>query len=217
MFNRLLKTAFFCLSLVSTSAFASGVIVIRHAQGEHNVQRFFSSNPKNKTYRVAHLTDKGKEQAAAAGEKLRAGGLKPEAVSVIYASPLPRTQETAQIIAGKLGVSASKIKATPEVIEVDFGKYDGTPLDAFPWPNLDLSHAHEYGGETYQDVKKRVSAFMQKTLQKNCKRDDTVMIVSHGDTITAIREHLTGKHEAMLGNAEAVEFSWEQVCAKPAS
>ena len=61
------------------------------------------------------LGELGRREAERAAERL-AG----EAVSAIYASPLQRTRETAEIIGERLGLP---IEPAPDLVELDFGDW----------------------------------------------------------------------------------------------
>ena len=65
----------------------------------------------------SRLTDKGKERARAAAEKL-AG----ESIDYIYSSPYKRTMETATIVAEQLGLD---VKTDKRLREVDVGTLSG--------------------------------------------------------------------------------------------
>ena len=74
-----------------------------------------------------HLSDGGKEQAAAVAAHISAGqqfflGKK---VSAVYASPMERTKETAAPIAKAVG---RRVRTAEGLIECDFGKWTGRKL-----------------------------------------------------------------------------------------
>lgn len=69
----------------------------------------------------AQLTDLGRAQAAQVGEEAARAG-----VNVILASPMDRAQETAAIIAQKVGVP---VLTEPLLIEQDFGTFEGRSVD----------------------------------------------------------------------------------------
>src|SRR6185295_9895629 len=71
------------------------VFVMRHGEATHNVAEILASDVADES---VVLTEKGKEQVRTAGQKLIT-----EKIDLIFASPFPRTRETAEGIAKELG------------------------------------------------------------------------------------------------------------------
>ena len=82
------------------------MLLIRHGQSEFNV--VYSATRVDPGIRDPRLTDAGRAQARAAGERLAGEG-----VRRLLASPYTRALETAEIIAGVLDVP---ITVTPLVL-----------------------------------------------------------------------------------------------------
>lgn len=61
-------------------------------------------------------------QSVAIGQALQAAGV---TYDIIYAGPLKRTQQTAQIIAHLTGYSLDRIVTTADLLEMDFGAWEG--------------------------------------------------------------------------------------------
>ncbi len=105
--------------------------------------------------------------------------------TVIYASPLVRTQETAHILNEKWGVS---IITAPELMERDFGSLSGKLRSEID-PEIiesDLEGRydyHPYGGESVSDVKARVMKFLETLPLSD---NDTVMVVTHRGIIRVL-------------------------------
>ncbi len=70
------------------------------------------------------LSAKGRDEIAAVAERLAA-----EKIDAIYASPLQRTSETAEILAQRL---ALPVQYREDVIELDFGEWTGLTADRDP-------------------------------------------------------------------------------------
>src|SRR5689334_3730890 len=68
------------------------------------------------------LTERGRAEIAAVAERL-AG----EPIAAIYASPLQRTRESAEIVAARLQLP---IEFRDDMIELDFGEWTGSTFDA---------------------------------------------------------------------------------------
>jgi probable phosphoglycerate mutase len=127
------------------------------------------------------LSAKGQTEIAAVASRL-AG----EEIAAIYASPLQRTRETAEIIADRL---ALPVQYREGVIELDFGEWTGLTADQIRkderwqmWNNC-RSIAAIPGGESWRQVQERVvhALFDLRRLHPN----DSVVVVSHGDVIRA--------------------------------
>lgn len=87
--------------------------VMRHGEAENNVQNI----PDTTNEKRYPLTQKGKEQAKKAAEKLRANG-----VIYIYTSPFARTQETAQILASILNIPNNRVISDDRLHEFKDGE-----------------------------------------------------------------------------------------------
>ncbi|MCM5553815.1 histidine phosphatase family protein [Pleomorphomonas sp. NRK KF1] len=72
------------------------------------------------------LVEKGREQAAAVAAGLKAAGLRP---SSIYAGPLKRTRQTAEIISADQGVDADRIVISDDLREIDYGSWEARSND----------------------------------------------------------------------------------------
>ena len=127
------------------------------------------------------LSDKGRGEITAVAERLAA-----EKIDAIYASPLQRTRETAEILADRL---ALPVLYREDVIELDFGEWTGLTADQIRkderwhmWSNC-RSIATIPGGESWRKVQDRVvhALFDLRRLHP----DDSVVVVSHGDVIRA--------------------------------
>lgn len=104
---------------------------------------------------------------------------------IIYASPLLRTQETAQILNSRFCVS---IVNAPELVERDFGSLSGKLRSEID-PTLvekDLEGRYDYrpfGGESVAEVTSRVQRFTESLLDKN---ENVVMLVTHRGVIRVL-------------------------------
>ena len=127
------------------------------------------------------LTERGRAEIAAVADRL-AG----DKVAALYASPLDRTRESAEILSERLGLP---IEFRDDLIELDYGEWTGATFDAIradpiwrQWSGI-RSIARIPGGETMREVQRRaVEALMDLQMRHP---DDTVAIVSHGDVIRA--------------------------------
>lgn len=72
------------------------------------------------------LVEKGRAQASAVADGLKAAGLQP---SRIYAGPLQRTRQTADIIADEHGLDAGLIAVSDDLREIDYGSWEARSND----------------------------------------------------------------------------------------
>jgi len=138
-----------------------------------------------------HLSETGRAQARAVGERLAA---LPQ-VDAIYASPLERTRETAGAIAAPRGM---KVKVDKGLLEADIGDWTGldfkTVRKAPEWKTV-----HQYpsgfrfpGGESFVEMQGRIVAAMERL--RAAHPGQTIVAVSHADTIKAAVAHALGTH-----------------------
>jgi broad specificity phosphatase PhoE len=127
------------------------------------------------------LSPKGRAEIAAVGERL--GG---QNIEAIYASPLDRTRETAEILAARLGLP---VAFRDDLIELDFGEWTGLTFDQVkadprwpPWQSC-RSIAAIPGGESWRQVQDRVVGALFALTRSHPQ--GTIVLASHGDVIRA--------------------------------
>lgn len=131
----------------------------------------------------------------------------PKNVKYIFASPLLRAKQTAEIISSKPSLP---IYIQDELTEVHMGSLAGKSWEEME-NGLELKKKHrtvqfdyhQYGGESVKDVKKRILKFFKKI--NNIYRDNEVLIVTHGGVIRLINlleqgesVYETEKHVSLL-------------------
>jgi isoleucyl-tRNA synthetase len=144
--------------------------MMRHGEAEHNVSNTISGS--NDT--PSHLTEKGKEEA-----KEAAAQLKDKNIDVVIASPLFRTQETAEIITEELGLDASMVISDERIVETQTG-LEGKPISEYRScfeNNLEKFTKACDGGETLIEMKNRVGDFLYEIHETH--KDKNVLIVGH--------------------------------------
>ncbi len=218
------------------------VTVLRHAESEGNVVPIYQGEVPGTS-----LTRLGKRQAEKAGRKLVGENLqgsifnfqkiinyqlsiinfwkrqkKPDQISVIYASPLARAKETADIIAKKTG---AKVIIDERLREVSFGEYEGKTIDFSDLTFVKDRRAHKIekgkpesiyhfdGMEKWESVQERVEDFMKDVLPKH--RGEHITIVSHADPIVNMKHFFTGEdpvklsHQPYPKKAEPYTYFWD--------
>ena len=145
---------------------------MRHGQAISNVKEIVSCWPekfKNP------LTKLGKEMVKESAEKL-----KDKNIDLIFASPLLRTQQTAEIVEKKLKIK-TKVKTDKRLREQSSGIFNGlsfAKLTSF-FGELDPKRfrMRPEKGETYIEIKKRMVDFL-KDIDKKYEGKN-ILIISH--------------------------------------
>lgn len=159
------------------------IYITRHGVSEHNLNTevFMGRSP------ASRLTDEGRAQATRLGERLA----REAAVTRIVCSSLPRTMETADLIADEIGCA----RPMPEDAfwELDKGSWEGAmPRDLPPEVAREVAaepFTYRYGGgESYSDVVDRAGPAFEKWVAE--LRGETPLFVLHGDVIRALLFHL---------------------------
>jgi uncharacterized phosphatase len=149
------------------------------------------------------LNDAGREQAHEAARVLRDAGPWVAVVS----SPLSRARETAEIIAGDLGLELGP--AYPDLVERDYGPLEGTSSSAAV---AEHPHRDYPGAETLDQVATRGRAALDAIWGDF--GDTAVVIVAHGTliryTLASLAGHpIEGIRNGTISTAARVDGRWE--------
>lgn len=140
-----------------------------------------------------HLSEVGQGQAEAVGRRL--AGQPKLKVAAIYASPLERTRETAGFIAKALDL---KVKVDKGLLEADIGDWTGQELKAVAkTPEWKTVHSYPSGfrfpgGESFVEMQTRTVSALERL--RKAHPGQTIVAVSHADTIKAAVAHALGTH-----------------------
>lgn len=173
-------------------------VLIRHGESEGNVAHEINDNPA----RVVNLTEKGRAQAAAAGEALRG-----RRFTHAYASEFPRAQQTAAIL---LREQSCELRIDPRINERRSGM-DGLPVHIFnDMVGADRLRTKPERGESFLEQMERVRGFLDEIAARH--PDGMVLAVSHQDPILAAVALTSDAPDAVahrdLANCEWVELDW---------
>ncbi len=136
------------------------------------------------------LSDEGRQQARALGQRLRA-----EPLAAVYASPLDRTLETARLIAEPHGLP---VQPRDGLREIAHGRWEGLtrrevdtrfPGEAAAWEEDPYSFAPE-GGESGLAVTARALPELLAIVRAHA--GERVLVVSHKATIRLLLSSLLG-------------------------
>jgi isoleucyl-tRNA synthetase len=156
--------------------------LMRHGEADHNVEGLVSSKVSNEH----HLTEKGEKEVTQASDKLQGTG-----VDILFVSPFTRSQETARLLAKKLGLTDDQIITDEHFTEYRMGDFNGKPLAEWHQAVVGLDRFNEapVGAETYSDVRRRV---MEGVFSINEKyKNKNILIISHGLPLHVL--HLTSE------------------------
>jgi len=131
------------------------------------------------------LTEKGRKEIERAAEEL-----KKEKIDLVFASPLPRTRESAEIVAKELGLD---IVFDERLREIDLGIYKGKPKEQYIKEFLEKEgsfYRKPSGGESWNEVKERVKSFLEELEEKY--KDKRILIISHGNPLVFLEGIMRG-------------------------
>jgi len=131
------------------------------------------------------LTDRGRQQARLLGRWLAANQ---EGIGAIYASPLVRARDTAEIAAAELDLP---VKFDHDLREFEVHYWDDSDDHAPPYIN-GAAAPPAYLAKSYLPFKARVQEATRRILEAH--PEGTVLVVAHGGTVGTIVRCLLGAH-----------------------
>ena len=145
-------------------------LFVRHAESKHNRAGLFHCIPSEGD----GLTDEGARQAKRMAKEIRK-----ESPTVIIASPLARTRQTAERIAEETGLAVTE---DPLLQELHVPSCNNKPIGVLlrnmrkrkVYKNIDRPIAD---GESYRDVYRRLLRFLEKT--DAAHTGETIVVVTH--------------------------------------
>lgn len=176
--------------------------LIRHGQIRQHQEKIFLGQTD------VPLSEKGKEQARAAGQKLATCCPRTDR---IYSSDLLRASETAELISRQAGLS--EIMLEKSLREMNLGPWDGKFISQI---KKEFPHEYEkrgehlliwkigHGSENFFDLQYRVLKRLTGILKEDSASD--LIFVAHSGVLRAIGNNLKGKdiseRAEKLGNGE---------------
>jgi alpha-ribazole phosphatase len=151
------------------------LLLVRHGETDYNRQ-----------WRYQGRTDLGLNQAGRRqAERLRQR-LYREPIDTVYASNFKRAVATANIIARRRGV---RVVPCENLAEIDFGKFEGLTYDEivkrYPdWEPSDFSFA-AYGGESLEQLARRIRAFADELPGDN-PADADILLIAHSGSLRVL-------------------------------
>ena len=133
------------------------------------------------------LNEAGRRQAELLAEDLLGDG-----IAAVYSSDLRRASETARVVGARIGLPVVEDAA---LREIDVGSWSGLTRaevrERFPdgfarWLDGEIGH----DGETREQLTERVVAAVERIA--GAHGGQTVLVVTHGGAIRALRRHAAG-------------------------
>jgi broad specificity phosphatase PhoE len=170
------------------------IYLVRHGQDTDNAKGILNGR------RDTQLTPLGRKQAYIVGDKLR-----DNMIHAIYASPLQRALETANLIGEKLSIN--EVIRLPDLIERDFGVLTGNPVTDIPRyckKFLATDRVNYFleaeGAESFPQLYERAERVLKQIKSKHPYAN--VVVVTHGDIGKIMRAAFHG-------------WSWEEGLKAP--
>lgn len=163
------------------------VLLVRHGQND-----WVGKNKLAGWTPGVHLNPYGRKQADSVGKRLAKANAK---IDKIYASPLERTVETAELIAQHLDMPITKYK---DIGEVEYGDWTGKEIKKLAkkkeWAVVQYypSNTQFPKGESLYGMQARAVQAVNTLVEKHAGQ--TILLVSHADLIKSVIAHYLGVH-----------------------
>jgi 2,3-bisphosphoglycerate-dependent phosphoglycerate mutase len=161
------------------------LVLVRHGESEWNKQNLFTG------WRDVDLTERGIEEARAAGRKLKAQGLR---FDVAFTSALKRAQRTLDVMLGELGQGDIPVIKDQALNERDYGDLVGLNKDDARkrWGEQQVHiwrRSYDVappGGESLKDTAARVLPYYIAEILPPVLRGERVLVAAHGNSLRAL-------------------------------
>jgi probable phosphoglycerate mutase len=171
---------------------ATRILLARHGETDWNRERRWQGHAD------PPLNELGRRQAETLAEQLADDG-----VAAVYSSDLRRAGETARIVARSLGLGVAE---RADLREIDVGSWSGLTMDEvrdrFPDGFARLQSGNVgHDGETREELATRVVSAVESIAHDH--PGQTVLVVTHGGVIRALRRHADGDPGDVVENGAA--------------
>ena len=174
------------------------IYLVRHGESEGNVRHEINDDPR----RIVNLTARGRAQAEATAQRLRAIPF-----THAYVSEFPRAQQTISILLQE--------RSLAPIIDARLNErrsgMDGQHVDVFNnYVRADYLHIKPPLGESFLEQMARLRSFLDESSSRH--DDATVLAVSHENPIVAAYALTVADPERVMrnsvNNCEWVELDW---------
>jgi 2,3-bisphosphoglycerate-dependent phosphoglycerate mutase len=171
------------------------LVLVRHGQSEWNLKNLFTG------WKDPDLTELGREEATAAGQRLHDLGL---AFDVASTSVLSRAHSTLELILEEIGQQDLPVVRDQALNERDYGELTGLNKDDARkrWGEEQVHiwrrsfDVPPPGGESLKNTAERVLPYYKREILPRVLEGERVLVVAHGNSLRALimdLEHLTGE------------------------
>ena len=161
------------------------LVLVRHGQSDWNLKNLFTG------WKDPDLSPKGIEEAKAAGQRLKAKGLK---FDLCFTSALTRAQHTLALILNELQQTGLSETRNQALNERDYGELTGLNKDDArkKWGEEQvLVWRRSYdvpppGGESLKDTLARSLPYYMHMIQPHVLDGKTVLVAAHGNSLRSL-------------------------------
>jgi 2,3-bisphosphoglycerate-dependent phosphoglycerate mutase len=161
------------------------LVLVRHGQSEWNLKNLFTG------WKDPALTDKGIAEARAAGQRLKAKGLK---FDLCFTSALSRAQNTLKLILEELGQTGLPETRDQALNERDYGELTGLNKDDArkKWGEEQVHiwrRSYDVpppGGESLKDTLARSLPYYMHHIQPHVLDGKSVLVAAHGNSLRSL-------------------------------
>jgi len=167
------------------------LVLVRHGQSEWNLKNLFTG------WRDVGLSEQGVAEARAAGQRIKARGLR---FGTAFTSALTRAQRTCDLILEESGQTGIPITRDQALNERDYGDLSGLNKDdaRARWGEEQVHiwrRSYDIpppGGESLRDTGARVWPYYIHRIQPHVMRGEGVLVAAHGNSLRALIMALDG-------------------------
>jgi 2,3-bisphosphoglycerate-dependent phosphoglycerate mutase len=161
------------------------LVLVRHGQSEWNLKNLFTG------WRDVDLTEVGIKEARAAGQKLKAQGLR---FDIGFTSALIRAQRSLDLILEEMGQSGIPVIKNLALNERDYGDLSGLNKDdaRAKWGEEQVQiwrRSYDIappGGESLKDTAARVLPYYIQEILPRVLGGANVLVAAHGNSLRAL-------------------------------
>lgn len=161
------------------------LVLVRHGQSEWNLKNLFTG------WKDPDLTEKGVAEARAAGQRLKAKGLK---FDLCFTSALTRAQHTLKLILEELGQTGLPETRDQALNERDYGELTGLNKDDArkKWGEEQVHiwrRSYDIpppGGESLKDTLARSLPYYMHVIQPHVLDGKSVLVSAHGNSLRSL-------------------------------
>lgn len=161
------------------------LVLVRHGQSDWNLKNLFTG------WKDPDLSPQGVSEAKAAGQRLKAKGLK---FDLCFTSALTRAQHTLQLILAELGQTGLPETRDQALNERDYGELTGLNKDdarakwgeeqVLVWRrSFDVPPP---GGESLKDTLARSLPYYMHHIQPHVLEGKSVLVAAHGNSLRSL-------------------------------